>query len=251
MARATWWCSAFGLKRVSYEGGPGLDDLAGPDSAIQTAQRDPRMKGIYRRVADEFFKAGGELFTTFLGVNTSHGLVPFDSVIANQPKPKQEAFDEMAAATSRPAPTVGFAIPATIPAGRFHVNQEGWQTGNNDGAVSLGSGYRWLAYTVRVANPGAFTLALPGATGSASLRVEVDGKPVGSLAVPGNGTVAIGNLAAGVHGVRLFKTSGSASVASLNIQAAPILAPGAPTSLRAYRATCRRHSAGSRRSVNR
>ncbi len=234
MSRDTWWCSAFGLKRVSYEAGPGLDDFAGPDSAIQTAQRDPRMKGIYKRVADEFFKAGGELFTTFLGVNTSHGLLPYDSVIGSQPKPKQEAFDEMAAAVSRPIPTVGFAIPSAIPGGRFHVNQEGWQTGNNDGSVALGSGYRWLAYTVRVANPGAFSLALPGATGNGNLRVEVDGKPVGALAVPGAGTIALGNLSAGVHGIRLFQTAGSTSVASLNIQAAvvPVLIPGAPTGLR-------------------
>lgn len=219
MANDTYWCSVFGLKRVAYEAGTGLDDFAGPDSAIQTAQRDPRMQAIYQRTADEFFKAGGELYATFLGVNSAHGLLPFDSVVGTQPRPKQLSFDAMAAAASRPAPTVGVLVPAVIPAGRFNIRENGYSVGADDNPVSLNDAYSWLGYTVRVGTAGSYTLALPGATGTAAMRVEIDGKIAGSLAVPGSGTVPLGSLAAGVHGIRLVKTSGSVSVASLDIKA--------------------------------
>ncbi|MCS6777174.1 MAG: hypothetical protein RMJ43_14195 [Chloroherpetonaceae bacterium] len=221
MARDTYWCSMFGLKRVAYESGTGLDDFAGLDSAIQAAQRDPRMKQIYKRCVDEFFKAGGELFVHFLGVNGAHGLLPFDAVVGTQPRPKQEAFDELLAAPVRPEPTVGFALPATIMAGRFHINHDGWATGNNDNPITLGAGYRWYGYTVRATEPGDYEIALRLASSAPGVcRILIDGLPAGTVAYPNTGNAQTilppipVYLSRGVHGLRVERVSGGSAVLS-------------------------------------
>lgn len=210
MARDVYWCSVFGLKRVAYEAGTGLDDFAGIDSAIQRAQRDPRMKDIYKRGVDEFTKAGGELYVTFLGVNSAHGLLPYESLVGAQPKPKQQAFDELMAAAARPEPTVGFAIPGTIMAGRFHINHDGWATGSNDNPVTLNTGYRWFGYTFRATRTADYDFALRlASSGTGTYRILIDGFPVATATYPNTANVqttlppVLVPLTRGVHGLRV------------------------------------------------
>lgn len=229
MARDTAWCAAFGLKRVAYESGPGLDDHAGVDSSIQRAQRDPRMKAIYRRVADEFFRAGGELFVTFLSVNPAHGLLPFDSLVGTQPRPKQEAFDEMDAAAERPAPTFGFPVPGPVPAGRYHVREDGWSTGNSDNPINFGNGYAWLGFALRTTQDGNLTVKAVG-TG-VRVRVEVNGSAIGELDLPSDATLVAPRSVRGMQGVRVVRISGTGSLTRLDVGiTGPTIASVSPSS---------------------
>lgn len=125
MAADVYWTSAFGLKRVAYEAGPGIDGPSGTEHAAQLAQTDPRMESVYKRAADVFFEAGGDLYVTFLGVNSTHGLIPHDAVIGSQPTPKLKAFNSLLAAPARPVPTVGYSLPSVILGGRYHVRDDG------------------------------------------------------------------------------------------------------------------------------
>jgi hypothetical protein len=212
MAADVYWLSAFGLKRVAYEAGPGLDDFAEGDSAVQRAQIDPRMESVYRRTADTFFEAGGDLYLTFLGVNLTHGLVPYDAVIGSQPTPKLNAFDAMLAATERPAPTVGYPIPGVLRGGRYHVREDGWSIGDNDGSIRLEGAYAWASYTVNAETAGQYSITLETANsegGQATLWVDGAAVQTG-LDCPKDGETAPVTVVftSGVHAVRVQANAG-------------------------------------------
>lgn len=224
MSADTHWLAAFGLKRVAYEAGPGLDDFADLNSPLQQAQIDPRMEAVYRRAADTFFEAGGELYVTFLGVNLTHGLLPFDVVIASQPTPKLNAFDAMLAATERPAPTIGHPVPGVIPGGRYHVREDGWSVGESDDAVTLEGEYAWVSYTLNAAQAGQYAITLQTANsqgGQAALWL--DGVAVISgLNCPTDGETAPVSvtLTPGLHALRIQLTSGSFDLTTIHIEPA-------------------------------
>jgi hypothetical protein len=207
MAADVYWLSAFGLKRVAYEAGPGLDGFADGDSAVQQAQIDPRMESVYRRTADTFFEAGGDLYVTFLGVNLTHGLVPYDAVIGSQPTPKLNAFDALLASTGRPAPTVGYPIPGIIYGGRYHIREDGWSTGDNDGSIRLEGAYAWASYTINAETAGQYGIILDTANsegGQATLWVDGVAVKTGLCCPNGGATASITvTLAPGVHAIRV------------------------------------------------
>lgn len=207
------WCAAFGLRRVAYESGPGVDT----DRALMLqAQTDPRMKQVYRRMVDTYYEAGGDLWVHFLGVNTAHGLLPWDSA-GTQPKPKQEAFDEAAAAASRPAPTLGFLAPGTVNVGRFSVSHASERAGTSDSAVTFNGRGQWTAHSFRLTNAAPVTVQVASASGTGSVTVEVNGTVVGTIAVPGTGTVQSALLEPGLHAVRLRHASGSFSLRTVSV----------------------------------
>ena len=218
----TYWTSAFGLKRVAYEAGPGIDNQnrAG-DPEAQAAQIDPRILGVYKRNADEFFKAGGDLYITYLGVQATHGLLPYDAVLGTQPRYKQQAFDQLAAATARPAPTVGFAIPGTFNGGRYHIREDGWSTGTNDNPVLLQDSYAWVSYTVRNTMAATYTIVLNTVnSASGKARLWVDGTAIATVNAPNGGSTAgvQVTLAPGVHALRIQRAAGSFKVSSVTFR---------------------------------
>ncbi|GAB4495439.1 MAG: hypothetical protein Fur0016_15120 [Anaerolineales bacterium] len=222
MSADVHWLAAFGLKRVAYEAGPGLDDFAGKESPLQQAQIDPRMESVYRRAADTFFQAGGDLYVTFLGVNLSHGLLPFDAVRGTQPTPKLNAFDAMLAAAERPTPTVGYAVPSVIPGGRYHVREDGWSVGESDDPVRLESDYAWVSYTIHTPSQAEYSILLNTANSvNAQANIWVDGVAiVGGLPCPNGGeTVPVSvTLTPGVHAIRIQVTSGSFDLNTVSIE---------------------------------
>ena len=251
--RNVQWTSAFGLKRVAYESGPGIDGNGHSDPAKQGAQVDPRIKAVYKTQVDTFFKAGGDLFIHFLGINSTHGLIPYDAVVGSQVTYKQQAFDELMAAASRPAPTFGFAVPATINAGRYHVCSDTYSTGGSDNPITLNPS-NWFSYTLNVGATGSFTVQLNAVSGSGSgqARVEIDGNSVGTLTLPGAATVATGSLSAGIHAIRVVDVSGSYQLQSLVVASgggggavsAPTFSPAAGTYTSAQSVTLSTTTAG-------
>lgn len=222
MSADTHWLAAFGLKRVAYEAGPGLDDFADLNSPLQQAQIDPRMEAVYRRAADTFFEAGGELYVTFLGVNLPHGLLPFDSVPGAQPTPKLNAFDAMLAAAERPAPTIGYPVPGAIPGGRYHVREDGWSVGESDDPVRLEGEYAWVSYTLNVSSQGEYRLLLNTANSeNGQATVWLDGiAVVGELNCPNEGETAPVSvtLTPGLHAIRIQLNAGSFDLQAIRIE---------------------------------
>ncbi|MBN2083635.1 MAG: hypothetical protein JW748_00325 [Anaerolineales bacterium] len=222
MAADVYWLSAFGLKRVAYESGPGLDDFADKDSAVQQAQIDPRMESVYRRAADTFFEAGGDLYVTFLGVGLAHGLLPYDAVIGSQPIPKLKAFDAMLAATERPAPTAGYRIPGAIPGGRYHIREDGWSMGDHDGSIRLEGAYAWAGYTIHAATAGQYSITLETANsegGQATLWVDGAAVSTGLYCPDGGATEsATVTLAPGVHAVRVKANAGGFELNTIRVK---------------------------------
>jgi hypothetical protein len=222
MAADVHWLSTFGLKRVAYEGGTGLNDFAGPESAVQRAQRDPRIEAVYRKAVDLFFEAGGDLYVTYLGVNLAHGLVPFDAVLGGQPTPKLNAFDAMLREAERPAPAVGYAVPAVIPGGRFHIRDNEWCTGESDDPIRLETAYAWVSYTLHVEKAGEYSLTLETAGsrgGKATLWVDGAAVATGWDCPDGGQTEPVTvTLTPGVHAVRVQVVAGGFDLVRVRVR---------------------------------
>lgn len=220
MAQDTAWCAAFGLKRVAYEGGPGLDDFAGINSPKTASQRDPRMFWVYQRQIDEYYRAGGELHTTFLGVNAVHGLLPGDAFVGSQPRPKQEAFDALMRRTYRPEPTVGWDAPGSFAGRGFQANSNLYAAGTPTGSEWFGGSYDWRGYLVYALHSGTYQIALnTSGSNSGSAKVFVDGVPAGTVSCPNGGwssSLSV-SLTRGLHGLRVQRSAGSFTLNSVRL----------------------------------
>jgi hypothetical protein len=230
MAADTYWVSAFGLQRVAYEAGPGIDPAGRPgDPQAQQAQIDPRINSVYKRNADIFFQAGGALYLTYLGVGSTHGLLPYDSVMKtasySEPAYKLAAFNTMLAATQRPAVTVGYAIPGTLYGGRYHVREDGWSTGDSNGPVQLSGAYSWVGYTIHNPASGQYKITLNTANSAGGLAtLWLDGVAVQErMPCPNGGTTkaTVVTLARGVHALRVQLQAHSFDLNSISVSATP------------------------------
>ncbi|MDX2064639.1 MAG: PA14 domain-containing protein [Fimbriimonadaceae bacterium] len=232
MERDVHYGLAFGLKRVAYEAGPGLDDFAGINSSVQRAQRDPRMRNIYTRQVDDYFRAGGELYVHFLPVNPAHGLLPYEAIVGNQPKPKLEAFNALIAAPGRPLPVVGHRIPAEIPGGHFHVESL-WNTFGTNPTRRFDQPYDWASYTVNVELPARFTVELE-TSGSTNGRLRLWSGPVllGEFDAPNGGFTPRVRVpfSAGLGALRIERVNGSFTLNRIRVtRDARLDAPGGGT----------------------
>lgn len=226
------YARAFGLKRISYEGGPGLDNIGGDEfkkanAAKFAAQKDPRIKQVYLDMLRRYAELGGDGFTNFLTTNPTHGVLA-NYVSKSVDSPKTKALDQMLA-SKRPAPTWGVPLPATLWAGRYRVaSHQG--TGEKDEAMPFDAG-TWLSYTVRNEKDARYTVRVIAGSedDKARLHVWVDGKLAGTLAIPKTGDsnsyaesapITV-ELPAGQHGIRLDGATGTFSVKQLKIEPAP------------------------------
>ncbi|MGV3616766.1 MAG: PA14 domain-containing protein [Fimbriimonas sp.] len=220
MAGNAHWCAAFGMKRVAYESGPG-EIHGAAENAVRAAQTDSRIKDVWKRCVDEFYKAGGELYMQFLGVNVVHGLQPYDAVVGSQVTYKRQAFDELVALANRPAPTVGTAVPGNINGGRFNVHSDGYSTGTTDNPLNFGSsGYTWASYTIRSTTAQNATVRLTASASSGGqAKVYINGQPAGTVTLTAG--VASAPLTAaipqGVSGIRIQRVAGSFSLQTVAV----------------------------------
>ena len=225
------YARAFGLKRISYEGGPGLDNKGGDEfekanAAKFASQRDARIKQVYLDMLARYAELGGDGFTNFLTANPTHGVVAsYDA--AGGSSPKAQALDR-ALSVARPEPTWGVQLPATLWAGRYRVASH-QSTGAHDQAMDFDA-RTWLSYTVRSATRQRYRLRVVAGSAAADgqLAIWVDGQLAGTLRIPNTGAPAQHaesepldfELAPGQHGIRLDGVSGTFSVKQLVIERA-------------------------------
>lgn len=221
---------AFGLVRISYEGGTGLDnrgeEYAKANAEKDAAQRDPRIEQVYQSLLQRYGELGGDGFTNFLTVNRTHGVLPaYEGT--NLESPKTRAIDH-ARAMARPKLTWGVPLPATLWANRFRVSSsEG--SGEHDEPKDFDE-KTWASYTVRNDEPGRYAVRVSARNRerNARLNVWIDGELAGTLTLPASDdestyldSPSLGvTLAPGQHGIRLDGLSGSFTVKQLKIEAA-------------------------------
>jgi hypothetical protein len=223
------YARAFGLERISYEGGPGLDNIGGDafkrsNGAKFASQRDPRIKQVYLDMLRRYAELGGYGFTNFLTTNPTHGVLPgYEG--AGLASAKAQALDQ-ALSSAAPKPTWGVALPATISAGRFNVSSH-QGTGTRDEPMQLDA-RTWLSYTVRSPQAGSYAIHVrAGSTeANAALNVWVDGRLAGTMAVPSTAEGAFADVAQAVvvtlgpgqHGIRLDGARGAFRVEKMKIE---------------------------------
>jgi hypothetical protein len=219
---------AFGLKRVSYEGGTGVDNrfdatYAAANAVKDKAQRDPKIGPVYAGMLRRYAELGGDLHTNFLTTNVTHGVLPvYDGSAPSTPKLTALC---QAMAGPKPAITWGAALPSTIWAGRYRVSARA-DLGEHDGAVKV-TPSDWYGYTVRTSAPGRYVVRVRAAsTGdNARLNVWVDGDLAGVLTLPRTGSSEqfadseriVVPLEAGQHGIRLDGLEGTFSVERIEV----------------------------------
>jgi len=227
VAADTHWLTTYGLRRIAYEAGPGLDADGHSDNVKEPAQFDPRIADVIRTQLRVWQEAGGTHFGVFNSVgNLTHGLLHDidDNFVSS---PKLQTLNSLAG-TAAAAPTVGIALEPgtlrTVRGGRWNVRRAGWGTsvaGAADAAQVFEPG-DWHAYTVRALRDGRHFLRLEASTSVAtSMELFVDGVKVGTFAIPnysgGSGLTPslVINLTPGLHSIRLRASSGRTTVNAL------------------------------------
>lgn len=188
----------YGLKRVAYEGGQGLDIFNRPGQPSATdAQKlalngDPRMKTMVETYHDAWTALGGELLTYY--VNTSARDWEFTPSINTLNTPKLNAARGIINDRQRVAVTLGQEIPgilnarqqkdtvfADISGGTFNANSStgepvmgGFDAGESVG-FAVNTRYRGL-YRLRVQ---------AGTNGTVPLQIHINGNPVGTVTLTG------------------------------------------------------------------
>ncbi|MCK5919896.1 MAG: hypothetical protein KAG66_03085 [Methylococcales bacterium] len=160
--------TAYGLKRVAYEGGPSQDKLEGVNVAMQcAAMEDPRIGTILSENQKAYREAGGDVSVLFSMVGDCQWAFMYDP---RQPNTfKNNMFSTM---VGRPEYTFnrGYKVPTIIGVLDSHAAHPRHRVGAN----SL-SAYEWLSYTLRsVSNTDyLFTIDLHG-TGQAIIDINGD-----------------------------------------------------------------------------
>lgn len=215
------FAAAYGLKRIAYEGGPGLDVTGNSEAAKAAAWNDSRMRDVIVAKQNEWSAAGGDLlmyfFTAAAPGATNYYQWAFTNDIFNLATPKILGIDAITG-QPRAALTLGHRLPLSIPAGGYGAWHGSWR-GNRDASQRL-EVRDWLGYTLIQGSSTTRTLALT--TGSAAtVEIWFDGNRLGTYSVPGGAapSISLGTVPAGQHGIRI-RNAGTSSfwLNSISIQ---------------------------------
>ncbi len=243
-------CATMGLKRIAYEGGPGLSDDA-PGAAAWADNR------ITRAVIDHhnsWSNYGGDLLTYFAITHWGYDDVQFAFVhdIQSPATPKMRAIDSLNASARAPL-VFGKAAPVSVDGRDFDVCNAWVDPGS--GSVSVRSsvsdivGNEWFSYVIRTDNAAVCGIIadVTGASSGARAALYVDGERKAAYALGGAQSTAklTIELQPGLHGIMVRATAGSFTLEKLKVSIESVLkAQGAPTASVATRSADVKFSAG-------
>lgn len=199
-AKDAIWTHAYGLKLVSYEGGPGPggSSLGGSTATAEVSYAygsDPRMKDRML-VAQDIFNANGgdELhYYVYSGPapwSFANGVVP--NTVSDTDTVKLNAIDEIGV-RPQTAATIGTVVPATVYLKGAGPNVIGYDNASwklSDTVYRLSNAEGYILVPVRTTAAGSYQLSLnvPYSGGNATARIHVEGQLAGSISVPNNTT---------------------------------------------------------------
>lgn len=202
------WATSFGLKRIAYEGGPGLDNLGHSEAAKEAAWNDPRMKDVVIAKHNQWSAAGGDVLLYFFAANdlSSYYQWAFTNNIHNLNTPKLQGINALVG-QPRAALTYGPVVPASLPVTARNLDYK-LGSGVDTKLVNAGG---WVSWTFRVTQAGTYTFKT-NVTGT-NQQILVDGVLLGT---PG-ATPLTRSLQTGLHAVRVKCTSGSFWLGNVDI----------------------------------
>jgi hypothetical protein len=215
----TLWAQYYKLKNMAYEGGPGLAGSESLDAKL-AANRDPRMKNLIIKLYNDWFSAGGDLFT-YLGLSSrwgQYGSWGLSEDITQPTGPKWEAVSHIHA-SPWPQVDVGKALPATLFPLDVNVSKNVSAAGDQQGFKDKSS---FVMYLVNAPTAGtySFTTRMSSSDG-ATAKLLIDSDVVTeSWNISAGQTASVTAsfpLSAGLHVLRIEPKSGSFQMGPLVI----------------------------------
>ncbi|MCX7847171.1 MAG: hypothetical protein N2595_03970 [bacterium] len=203
---------SFGLQRICYEGGPGLDKTGHSEAVKAAAVNDPRMRAKVVEHHDAWSRFGGGLFVYFSLVGDYQW--GFTHYVGVTNTPKLQAIDDLNAAPAA-ATEYGILLPATNDGRRFSCYYIGWQQPGS-GSWDIPK-LHWAGYVTRVSLPGPYRYTVrAGAATPSSFEFFIDGNSYGTFSVPPVGLANVTNVVIGTvlhspgnHSFRITSRSGT------------------------------------------
>jgi hypothetical protein len=215
----TLWAQYYKLKNMAYEGGPGLAGSESLDAKL-AANRDPRMKNLIIKLYNDWFSAGGDLFT-YLGLSSrwgQYGSWGLSEDITQPTGPKWEAVSHIHA-SPWPQVDVGKALPATLFPLDVNVSKNVSAAGDQQGFKDKSS---FVMYLVNAPTAGTYSFTTrmsssDGATAKLSIDSDVVTESWNISAGQTASVTASFPLSAGLHVLRIEPKSGSFQMGPLVI----------------------------------
>ena len=213
----------YGLQRIAYEGGDGVDNI--PMANILAINADPRMETMTEFMHNYWSQDGGDLLVYYTMTGAADW--EFTPDITNLNTPKCNALYSLAG-KPRAAVTLGQALPgemlvASLPgiqnAGSYTLTES---YGKAIGGIKPG---QWMAFAGNSAQPFAAELTVNAVAQSDSvIALWVNGVNMGNVTMPTNQNLAWSsainaNIPQGLVMVRLQLISGSIILRSINVKA--------------------------------
>jgi hypothetical protein len=223
-----------GVKRIAYEGGPGLDTITGAarNSISPQAILDPRMKSTMVGMHNMWSNNGGDLFVYF--TSTGDYQWGFTNDIFNLATYKLQAIDTLNS-TSRAAITLGTAVPGSVSGLTPDMCSRGYSCNplysyNPFTTIIGGNNILWASYcfnsTSLLSKYWTVNLTFTS-TSSANVAVYIDGVLIGkqsttagaalSYTTTGTTVGTSGLIATGLHSVIVEATSGTFNLGTVAV----------------------------------
>jgi hypothetical protein len=230
------WAMNYGVKRIAYEGGMGLDNFTEPQRL--TTNADPRMKDVTVTYHNVWSANGGDLLVYFEDVHNGNNSWAFTNSMNNPNSPKLQAIDKLRDTLSRSAVALGGVAPCTtiVQSGNPSISvANGFYTSTVSGESVLNgfttAGY-WIAVPVTARQAGWYRLSVRcGAGGSSTVSLWVDGTNVATRTAPsqlGNTAYVTVPLRSGLNVVRYQVLSGGSYIRSIMLSASDTTVSVAP-----------------------
>jgi hypothetical protein len=223
------WTLVYDLKRVAYEGGPSMDNTGHSESIKKQAWGDDRMKQELIEHQNMWDSYGGDLlmyFDSTANANTEYYQWGFTTDPTDLSTTKMQGIASINSG-SRAALALGLSVPATFKAASYLYT---YDYDNHDKSANVISGYsssnytRFLPYALRSSTARNYNLTISYASSSgATAKITVNGSVIGNISLSGSSAQTTSSalsipLRAGLNGLKLEITSGSADLYSLSVQ---------------------------------
>ncbi len=201
--------AAYGIRRIAYEGGPGLDNTGASENIKQASVNDPRMKNLVMQHQRYWDNYGGDML--FYYVSTHDYQWGFTDNIFDLNTPKLLAIDAIGSTAKSPV-THGNSIPGVINGDNFNLTNPSWYDSNRLDSDEV----KWVSYTLNTAQSGNYSFTV-NLSGGGQAEVFINGKSQGQVAANGNVGPYSAQLHKGHNGIFVQRLSGTVIVNSIKV----------------------------------
>lgn len=201
--------AAYGIRRIAYEGGPGLDNTGASENVKEASVSDPRMKNLvveHQRYWDNY---GGDMLFYYLSTHDYQW--GFTDNIFDLNTPKLQAINAIGAADKNPV-THGNRIPGVINGVDFNLTRPFWYDSNRLESDEV----KWVSYTLNTARTGIYSFTV-NLSGGGQAEVFISGKAQGQVSSNGIAGPYSIQLDKGLNGIFVQRISGTVIVDSIEV----------------------------------